>query len=271
MTMRLLRSELFRLTHRLMPMVMLLLMFAVITGAYILLWSASGSLDAAERAKQEDHLRLVNAPEYGMDVAVQLGVLMTTILAASSIATEYGWGTIRTMLARTGRRSDFLAAKVVAVLLFAVALSIVGAISVAAGSSIVTVAGGLAWELDGGFAERAALAPVRMLIVIVPYATLGFLVASWSRTTAAGIVAVVVVFYAEVLLEPLLQSGGAFSVFPENALIFRNISAVLDQNAIGRDASLPDAWQAVGVLGVYVSVFLGTAFWRFRSRDVTLA
>lgn len=133
----------------------------------------------------------------------------------------------------------------------------------------MAVLGSLDSGLDGGFPMRAVLAPLRVSVALLPYASLSFLVALWSRTTAAGIVVVVVAFYAEVLLMPLLQAGGAFSAFPEHALIYQNIRAILNASAVDGDADLPGTWQAVAVLLAYTSVFVSVAVWRFRSRDIT--
>lgn len=265
------RSELFRMTHRMMTRVMLLLMVAVLVVTYVLLWSSSGSLSQAELVDLKDHLRLANAPEYGMDIAYQVGFLTSLILVSSSIATEYGWGTVRTMLVRTNSRRDFLLAKLFAAAVFIAVSSLIGGLSVLAGSAIVTVMGNLETDLGSGFMSRALLSPVRMFVVLAPYASLGFLVALWSRTTAAGVVSVVVAFYAEVLLTPLFQAGGAFDWFPEDWLIYRNVRAILEMNAASPDPSMPNAWVGLGILTAYSLIFLGIASWRFNSRDVTLS
>lgn len=266
----LLRSELFRMTHRMMTRVMLLAIVALIIGGYVLLWSSSGALSETDLAAQEDHLRLANAPEYGMDIAYQVGFLVSMVLSSSSIATEYGWGTIRTMLARTDSRSAFLLAKLLAVATFIAVSALIGAFSVLAGSGIVTFAGDLDSHLGSGFMTRALLSPARMFVVLIPYASLSFLVALWSRTTAAGIVTVVVAFYAEVLLTPLFQARGAFSWFPEDWLIYRNITAILEMNSAAPAPGMPNAWLGLGILAVYSAGFWAAAFWRFNSRDVTL-
>jgi len=266
----LLRSELFRMTHRMMTRVMLLAMVALVIGAYVLLWASSGALSEADLAAQNDHQRLANAPEYGVDIAYQVGFLISIVLASSLIATEYGWGTIRTILARTDSRSAFLVAKLLAVGIFIAVSALIGVSSVFAGSAIVTFAGDLDSHVGSGFVTRALLSPARMFVVLIPYASLAFLVALWSRTTAAGIVSVVVAFYAEVLLTPLFQAGGAFSWFPEDWLIYRNIRAILEMNSVTPDPSLQNAWFGLGILAVYSAGFLGAAFWRFNSRDVTL-
>jgi ABC-type transport system involved in multi-copper enzyme maturation permease subunit len=267
----LLRSELFRLTHRMMTRVMLLAMVVLVVGTYVLLWATSGSLSEADLVSQKDDLRLANAPEYGMAIAYQVGFLLSIVLAGSSIATEYGWGTIRTLLSRTESRSAFLVAKLLAILVFIACSALVGAASVLAGSAIVAAAGDLNTHLDGGFASRALLSCGRVFVVLIPYASLSFLVALWSRTTAAGIVVVVVAFYAEVLLTPLFEAGGAVSWFPEDGLIFRNIRAILETNSLTPDPSFPSAWSGLAVLAVYSAVFLSAAVWRFNSRDVTLS
>ena len=266
----LLRSELFRMTHRMMTRVTLLALAALVIGTYVLLWSSSGSLSPSDLADQKDHMRLANAPGYGVDLAYQVGFLITIIVAASSIATEYGWGTIRTVLARTESRSNFLVAKLFAVVIFIAVTVVVGVTSVFVGSAIVTSIGDLNTHLGPGFASRALLSPVRMFVVLIPYASLAFLVALWTRTTAAGIVVVVVAFYAEVLLTPLFEAGGAFSWFPEDLLIYRNVRGILELNSATPDPSYPNAWFGLGVLAAFSAIFLSAAFWRFQSRDVTL-
>ena len=120
------RTEVFRLTHRMMPIIMVLGMVLLVVGAYLLLWFSSSSLSEADLANQKEHLRITSAPSYGMDVVYQVTMLLSVVLASSSIATEYGWGTIRAILAKTESRWAFLSAKLVAILTFIAILSIVG-------------------------------------------------------------------------------------------------------------------------------------------------
>ncbi len=127
-------AEVFRLTHRMMPKVMVLGMVVLVVGAYLLLWFSSSSLSEADLANQKEHLRIASAPRYGMDVVYQVTMLLSVVLASSSIATEYGWGTIRAILAKTESRWAFLSAKLLAILTFIAVLSIAGVGSVLAGS-----------------------------------------------------------------------------------------------------------------------------------------
>jgi ABC-2 type transport system permease protein len=252
-----------------MPKVMALAMVVLVVGAYLLLWFSSSSLSEADLADQKEHLRIGSAPDYGMDVVFQVTMLISVVLASSSIATEYGWGTIRAMLARTESRWAFLGAKLLAILTFIAVASILGMASVLAGSAAVTAIGGLDSSLGDNFPMRVVEAAVRNVIVVLPYVTLAFLASLWFRATAAGVALVIVVFYTDVLLTPLTRAGEALSWFPEDALIYRNIQAVLDANALERATDLPSAWQGAGLLAVFSLVFLALTFWRFETRDVT--
>jgi ABC-2 type transport system permease protein len=265
------RSEVFRLTHRMMPKVMVLGMVVLVVGAYVLLWFSSSSLSEADLADQKEHLRIARAPDYGMEVVFQITMLISVVLASSSIATEYGWGTIRAMLAKTEGRWAFLSAKFLAVVTFIAVASVFGVGSALAGSAAVTAIGGLDRSLGDDFAIRVLGAAVRNMLVVLPYVTLAFLASLWFRATAAGVALVIVAFYTDVLLTPLTRAGEALSWFPEDALIYRNIQAVLDANALERATDLPDAWQAAAVLAVFSAVFLALAFWRFETRDVSAA
>ena len=265
------RSEIFRLTHRMMPRVMVLTLGALVVGGYLLLWFSSSSLDEAGLARQKDHLRLANAPKYGMDIVYQVTMLISVVLASSSIATEYGWGTIRAIVAKTESRAAFLSAKLLAILTFVVVVSVAGVACVLAGSAAVTVIGGLESSPGSDFLTRVFGAVARNSIVLLPYITLGFLASLWFRATAAGVALVIVVFYTDVLLTPLTTSGGILSWFPEDALIYRNIQAVLDANALQRAGDLPSAWLGVAVLAAYSVVFVALSFWRFETRDVSAA
>jgi len=263
------RSEIFRLTHRMMPRVMMFALAVLVVGAYLLLWFSSSSLNDADLADLKDHLRLGSAPKYGMDIVYQVSMLVAVVLASSSIATEYGWGTIRAILARTDSRAAFLTAKLLAVLTFVVVLSLLGVACVLAGSAAVTSIAGLDTSLGDGFLFRALGATIRNGFVVLPYVALAFVASLWFRATAAGVAVVIVVFYADVLLTPLATGGGLLSWFPENALIYRNIQAVLDANALQRSGDLPGAWQGAAVLAGYALVLFALSYWRFETRDVS--
>jgi ABC-2 type transport system permease protein len=261
----LLSSELFRMRRRLMARVMLLAMAAVIAGAYLVQSASDPSSDAG--ANLQD-LRLADAPDLGLQMVFQIGLVTSVVLAASSIATEYGWGTIRSVLARVDHRSSYLTAKLISAVLFAAVMVVVGSAVAFGASAAVT-----SWrDLDGGAgpdaASRFLMGPVRIFIATLPYLSMAFLVALWSRTTAAGFGAVIAAYYLDILLGPLFEPGNPLSWVPENALIWRNVSALLEANSLTPNAGLPEPSIAALVLLGYTAVFTLLAYWRFSTRDV---
>jgi len=49
-----------------------------------------------------------------------------------------------------------------------------------------------------------------------------------------------------------------------------NASGLATRSTTGNE-SLPNIWQAAAVLAAYTVVFVALAYWRFRTRDVTMA
>jgi ABC-type transport system involved in multi-copper enzyme maturation permease subunit len=251
--------------RRLITRIMLLAMAAVIAGAYLVQAAPDPSTDAGVSL---ENLRLENAPDLGLRMVLQIGLVTSVVLAASSIATEYGWGTIRSVLSRVDRHSSFLTAKLTSAVLFAAVMVAVGSLVAFGASAAVTN-----WrDLDSGAgpdaASRFLLGPVRVFVATLPYLSLAFLVALWSRTTAAGFGVVIAAFYLDVLLGPLFEAGNALAWVPENALIWRNVSALLEANSLTPDAGLPEPSMAAAVLLGYTAIFIALAYWRFSTRDV---
>jgi ABC-2 type transport system permease protein len=246
-----------------MTRVLLLLVVGALLGTYLLL----GSVGEAEEGDVLEDLRIGEVHDNGMFIVYQLGVILTVTLAASSIATEFSWGTIRTLLPRTAGRSPFLTAKLISLGLFVMVVVLLGFLAALVGSALVTAFRDLDSNLGDNFVGHSLASIVRTAYVIVPYAALAFVIALWSRSTAAGIAIPIVVFYAEVLLTPLFTSTESLEWLPD-ALIYTNISSVLDSNAVVPEEDLPGRWQAAGVLGLYVTGFISLAYGRFLTRDI---
>ncbi len=257
-----LRCELFKLTHRLMPRVLLLLMAGGLLGGYLLL----GALPA-DRGSDLDSLRLGHVVDDGMFIVYQLGMVLAVTLASSTIGSEYGWGTIRTVLPRTSGRSSFLTAKLVSLVLFATVSVLVGFAAAVTGSTAVTELHNLDGSLGPGFAGDLVASAGKATWAILPYGALAFAVALWSRSTAAGVAIPIVAFYAEVLLTPLFASIGALGWIPDVG-IYNNITVLLDAHTLVPRSDLHGAWPAAAVLGAYLAAFTAIAFGRFLTRDV---
>ena len=273
----LLRSELFRMARRWMPRVLLIILAVVLVAFYLLLWSVLRTEDetGADATDLRDTLRLAAVRDAGLGITHELGSVLIVILAASTIATEYGWGTIRTLLPRATSRPALVAAKLLSLVVFAVVLVAFG-FGVALGASgLVTAIEGLDSDLGSAFLLESAVALARTVFVMLPYAALAFVVALWGRSSAAGISVGLVVLLLEELVMALLDAlSDAFDWLP-GALLSENVNAVMSLNDTGTTdtfeppSDLPDPWQAAGVLTLYTAVFVALAFWRFRRRDIT--
>ena len=267
-----LRSEIFRLNRRAMPKVLLLVLALTVFAVMLITWGAaqSGQVDAAQRADLMDSLSLASTPEAALGFAGVFGSLFVIILAASVSATEYGWGTIRTLLPRGSSRSAYLTAKLVVLAAFA---ALVVVVSIAAGfiaSAVVTAAEGLDTGMDDGWVMDMLLGMGRSWFTMLPYLTMAFMVALLSKSSAAGIsVATVVLFLEGQILSLVAAAGGVLERVPE-LFLSKNAEALLSVNTDGGTADMPGPWQAATVLALYTVAFVAIAFWSFRRRDVTV-
>lgn len=248
-----------------MTRVLLLVVAGAPLAAYLLL----GSVGESEEGDILQDLRIGAVYDNGMLIVYQVGVITTIVLAASSVASEFSSGTIRTLLPRTAGRSSFLTAKLIALGLFVVAAVILGFLAVLVGSALVTEFKDLDGSLGDNFVGRLLGSMVKAGYVIIPYGAMAFFVAVWSRSSAAGIAVPIVFFYAEVLLTPAFTSIGSLDWLP-NALIYSaNISSLLDSDAVLSKQELPGHGQAASVLAAYSMAFITLAYARFLTRDVT--
>lgn len=285
---RLLRSEVYRLRRRFMPWVLLLLIVVAGIGLYLLVYTAAQASLQAERTgavpaqpgTEEAMTEMLRAmrPEqvqsFGVQVVAGLGSVMLIVFAASHVGTEFVWGTLRTLLAHGAGRATFLGAKLLSTALFAVLLMFVGVVAAIVGSYVVSaIAGGDASALDLGAVTNSA---ARSYYTFLPYMALASLIALWSRSAGAGIAAGLVVYFAEGLVAQLLVSLNRDFANIVNYGLSRNTSAltrVVTTTSASPDpafSTLPDQGQAALVLAIYTALFVALAFWRLRTRDITL-
>ncbi|HEX5370946.1 MAG TPA: ABC transporter permease [Dehalococcoidia bacterium] len=259
------RSEMFKLRHRMMTRVLLVIVVAAPLAAYVLLGLTGNSDDGSI----VQDLRLSSVHDNSSFIIYQLTVVAAVVLAASSIASEFAWGTIRTLVPRSAGRSPLLTAKLMTLLLFVAVSVVLGFMAALAGSLIVTTLRDLDSSLGPNFAGRLLVALVETSYVCLPYACMAFVVALWTRSSAAGIAVPIVAFYAEVLLTPAFTSIDALKWLPDALIYSANVSALVGSDAILDKSDLPGRLQAAGVLGAYAAVFVSLAYARFLTRDIT--
>lgn len=293
-----LRSEIFRLRHRWMPWLVLAILLVLGLGMYELIYTTLNTQiqlikggnapagvtqgdPAATLRSLEDTITMVrpaNIPDFGVSLVAGLGSVMLIVFTASHVGTEFTWGTLRTVLASGIGRTRFLAAKLASILLFAVVFTIVGIAGVVAASFLVSMQAGFATSgFDGGAVLSASW---RTLYAFLPYIALTTVIVVWLRSTGAGVAAGLVIYFAESLIAQMLIQFNADFATIANFGIARNVQALTratvrvgvntGPTAPGAPA-LPDPTQAAIVLAAWTVVFIGLAYWRLRSRDVTLA
>ncbi len=203
--------------------------------------------------------------------------ILVSILAAAALGGEYGWGTLRTVLTKGTGRWQFMLAKVLALMMTALAGLVVAAATVALSSLIIGLFG-LEGDSLQGSAEWLDV-PIKMgtlLYSFLPYVMLALLATALTSSTALGITAFVVYYLIETTASPILSNFDWFQRISEY-LLSPNVTTVLQASygevsiSIngGGDAAQPDILHAVLVLAGYTLVFGALTFALFQRRDIT--
>jgi ABC-2 type transport system permease protein len=275
--------------RRWMPWIMLALIVLAAVAIYFLIWgstqaqiellrSGQAQPQGAPTIEQLRETLLVIAPErvqdFGVSVVSGFGSVMLIVFAASHVGTEFDWGTHRTLLAHGASRSGFLTSKALSLVVYAAIFMLVGTVAAIGGSYAVSSIAALPVGRGVDFAEVARVA-AKSGYTFIPYMTLALAVAVLFKSAGAGIATGLVVYFAEGLVATILVSlNKDFAQFV-NWGLSRNASA-LTQTASGpatqdpNASMLPDPVRAAIVLAVYIAIFLTIAYWRLRSRDVTV-
>jgi ABC-type transport system involved in multi-copper enzyme maturation permease subunit len=201
--------------------------------------------------------------------------MMAAILAASSIGNEYGWGTLRPMLATGMTRTRFLTAKFLALSCVAVAFVVVPLLL----SSLIAVPVALAHHLpvmtgtfDAAWVGSLAAMLARTLLTIVVPMTVAFLLGLVGRSQAVGVGAALGWMVGEQLVTLLLSTvGQSWARTLDNQLPGNLGHALLRYNAftsVTQRAGVIGEGRAVLSLLIYGAVGLAVAFIVFRRRDI---
>ena len=210
-----------------------------------------------------------------------LGGVFAVILAAGAMGSEYGWGTLRTQLARDPDRVRYLIAKLLTLLgLLAVAM----VLDLVLGSALGAALGLLVGEVGAPAASDLAALPLailRALYVLLPYVLLTLSFAIIGRSVLVGLAGglLYLVFEAGFGTLAVLQVLGGVWQTIYNLTIQRNINSltVLNLRAFGLHPErltspdlfqTPSSLQATLVIALYSAGFLVTALYLLRRRDV---
>jgi hypothetical protein len=201
--------------------------------------------------------------------------VFVSILTASSVSTEFGWGTARQLLVRGQSRAQFLAIKIAALAIICTVF-LLTALGIGILFSLwATDAAGKPITLDvpgGPTVPEIGLMILRAALGILPYGLLAFMLTTVGRSTALGVAGTIGYMFAEGIIIAVMESiGGVTQDFRDIAL-GHHVSSLIAANRIGagdynylaprdlaRAAEVPDVNVATLVVP-YCLVFLAVTF-----------
>lgn len=212
-----------------------------------------------------------------------LGGVFAIFLTAAAMGNEYGWGTLRTQLARYPNRLHYLLVKIVTLMLM-LALGILIALVLASMLGLILNV----WRAEASLPQLAELmlipmAILRAMLVLLPYVllTVWAAIAARSALVATGVGLLYLVADVSLGALTLFASLGGIWQSIYNLMIGQNVNALVLQNshlfglhpeivspALSAD-NLPSPLVATLVLLLYSGLFLVGAVWLFQRRDIS--
>ena len=198
------------------------------------------------------------------------GVILIMILAASVPGTEYGWGTLRTVLVRGVGRWQLLASKTLVIALASVGLSALVLAIVGVASVIATLT--LEGEIVGaGEWSELAIAFGKLIYVYLPYVALAVLMSVLTSSSGMGIAISVGYYVIEQIVVGILANFAWFEGI-STFVLGRAASGWMDTGdfsfGAGGVGAVPDPLPAAMVMLAYTVILGGLAFWLFQRKDV---
>jgi ABC-type transport system involved in multi-copper enzyme maturation permease subunit len=199
-----LQSELFRLRRRPQTWIMPILATLFVGAFYTIIFLVYQFGNVSDRSDMRDAARVDNIFSNGMQMFGFFGGILMVIVASSLIGSEFGWNTLRPLVARAASRSSLLSAKWIMVALYTVAIVIVGVIASMAIAAIASLLMGLDISLPSALWDDYALGTLRWVAASLPYTVIAFAVALLTRSNAAGIAIGIGLSFVEPLIFGLL-------------------------------------------------------------------
>ena len=208
--------------------------------------------------------------------ALAIAPILMMILAGSIVGTEYGLGTLRTVLTRGTGRWTLLSSKLVLLVLIAAAGLVVVSVVTAVASVFAAL---IPPSEEGGIADLGKWSDLGVTFVkavygLAPYIALGSLLAVLTQSSAVSISTSLVYYVVELIATPLLGLNETLEKLTD-FILGSNVNnwmesafVTVEINESGGLAEQPDALHAFLVILVYTVVLAAAAFWIFQRRDI---
>ncbi len=266
----LLSSELFRMRKRSQSWVLFVIavgLIGLIYGGFVV---AALTTRGRESADLREQATFTNFAEFGLAMAIGFfGSVMLVIVASGMMGNEFGWNTLRPLVARARSRSGLLTAKLLALaiysVVFVVAITAVVAAMFLAGSRIVGEPSGFSMSvLWDGFVYA-----FKLTYTNVPYLALAFMLATVFRSNAAGIAGALGMSFIEQPVFLLLKLASGFFEKIERWGISYNVAEFASFSGADVDGTGGFDTRSASILGAYALVFIAISYIVFLRRDVT--
>ena len=277
---QLLGVEMLKIRKRMMTWILLAVLVAFmvlyVVFSYLSVTSSSSNVSPQEHSALKIALQFPLAFTLILSVTQSIGIILLIILAASLIGNEYGWGTVSQVIGRKGRRTLYMDAKVVALIVITLLLVLIG-LAIGTLLSIFTtykLAGGVNWDF---FTSSFAGHLIKMFgwtaFTIMIYILLAMFFATLGRSVIAGIGGALGYHFIEAILVGVFNNASGWSHRIPDYLIGRNAQSLLvtglDRGPFGSSTNIPSGLHATVVLIIYGMVFLGMILYIFRRQDLT--
>ena len=271
----LIRWEWFKLRRRWFPWV-LLVIFVLFT--QFVVWVPFFVYQAGE-IRETDPFVLPGSVAISISSMFGFAIVLMMTLASSVVGTEYGWGTLRSVIARGPGRWQFLVAKLITVGVAGLGGLIIAAVGIVI-SSIVTT--GLA-ENSSEFASsgewsNAVLTVLKAAYAVVPYALLAAALTVLTSSATIGLAITVGYHIAEQIAIPILSvfidgfdriAGFSLGISANTMISQGGVEEFIFLVTTLAGGELPSKAQAFLVLLGYSVVFAAAAIWLYQKRDIT--
>jgi ABC-2 type transport system permease protein len=270
-----LQGELFRLRKRAQTWIMPVLASMFILAYYGIGYTQYRSGSEADRLDMRQSVQQLSSIfENGMQVWRIVALVMIVVVASGLIGSEYGWNTLRPLVARSASRTDLLSAKWIVVGLYSVFMVIVGVLVSIAASAVVSTAMDADVSLPVMVWDDMVLGTARWVVATLPYAAIAFAAALLTRSNAAGIAIGIGVNFAELLLFGILSNvSSRFTTIMEYGINW-NVQQVVnittdDGGTMMDPVSSGQLGKSIAILTLYCLLAIAGTYLVFTRRDIT--